>query len=66
MMRDEIARLQPAGAEALGERHQIVGAERGFELGQRAEREHQPPPRAADLGFDLAAVMVGHASLTPP
>ena len=61
MMRIEIARLQPARAEALGQRDQIVGAERGFELGQRAERQHQRAPRAADLGLDLAAMSVGHA-----
>ena len=42
MMRVRSRAVQPAGAEALGQRHQIVGAERGFELGQRAERQHQP------------------------
>ena len=31
-----------------------------FQFGQRAEREHQPAPRAADLGFDLAAMKIGH------
>ena len=60
MMRVEIARLEPAGAEALGQRHQIVGAERGLEFGQRAERQHEAAPRAADLGLDLAAMMIGH------
>ena len=61
MMRIEIARLQPAGAEALRQREQIVGAERRFQFGERAERQHQRAPRAADLGFDLAAVTIGHA-----
>ena len=60
MMRDEVARLQPAAAEALGERDEIVGAERGLELGERAEREHEPPPRAADLRLDLTAMLIGH------
>ena len=40
----QIARLQPAGAEALGQRHQIVGAEGVFQFGQRAERQHQRAP----------------------
>ena len=47
-------------AEALRQRHQVVGAESGLQLRQRAERQHQRAPVAADLGLDLAAVFVGH------
>jgi hypothetical protein len=36
---DRIARGNAPALEALGERHQVFGAEGGFQLGQRAERE---------------------------
>ena len=41
-------------------RRQIVRAKGVFQFGERAEREHQPAPRAANFGFDFAAMSVGH------
>ena len=55
-----IARLQPAAAETFREGDEIVGAEGGLELGERAEREHEPPPCSAEFRLDLTAMLIRH------
>ncbi len=60
MMRTRSRAESRPAADALGERHEIADAEGGFQLRERAEREHELARRAADLGLDLAAVMVRH------
>lgn len=63
---DEIARLQPAAAETFREGDEIVGAEGGLELGERAEREHEPPPCSAEFRLDLTAMLIRHGLLSRP
>ena len=59
----KVARAEPPGAEALGQRGEIIGAECGFQFGKRAKREHETSAHPADLGLDLAAVKIGHVLL---
>ena len=60
----EIARFHAAGAKALRQRDQVVGAEGIFQLCQCAERKYETAARAADLGVDFPSVTIGH--ITPP
>lgn len=57
---NEIVGGKASSAEAFGKRCKIARSERGFEFGERPERQHEFALLAADLRFYFTAMTVCH------